>query len=100
MSSQQQIQGNTIKLRREFVDFSGAAYDPTAIALRLYTTEKVQIGTAIAVGAEHRVAPGAYEVEVTLPMAHNMIVYEFVGTDPRGKPDVQRRAIPTPWVTA
>ena len=91
------IQGNTITLRREFVDFSGAAYDPTNATLKLYDTQKVQIGETITVGAEHKVATGVYEVEVTLPMGYDMIIYEFSGTDPRGKADVERKAIETPW---
>lgn len=94
----EQIQGNTIRLRREFVDFSGAAYDPTDISLKLYTPEKVQIGETIAVGAGDKVGTGVYEVEVTLPTGHEMIVYEFAGTDPRGKADVERKALRTPWV--
>lgn len=93
----EQIQGNTIRLRRVFTDFSGAAYDPSNMALRLYDTQKVQIGETIAVGAGHKVATGVYEVEVTLPMGHDMIVYEFAGTDPRGKADVERKPMETPW---
>ena len=92
-----EIQGNTIRLRREFVDFSGAAYDPTNATLKLYDTQKQQIGETITVAAGHKVASGVYEVEVTLPMGHDMIIYEFAGTDPRGKADVERKAIPTPW---
>ena len=93
----EQIQGNTIRLRREFVDFSGAAYDPTNASLKLYDTQKVQIGETIAVGAEHKVATGVYEVEVTLPMGYDMIIYEFSGTDPREKADVERKPMETPW---
>ena len=48
-------------------------------------------------GAEHKVATGVYEIEVTLPMGYDMIVYEFAGTDLRGKADVERKAIETPW---
>lgn len=93
----EQIQGNTIRLRREFVDFSGAAYDPTNATLKLYDTQKVQIGETITVGAGNKIAAGVYEVEVTLPMGYDLIIYEFSGTDPRGKADVERRAIQTPW---
>lgn len=92
-----EIQGNTIRLRREFVDFSGAAYDPANASLKLYDTQKVQIGETITVDAGHKVATGVYEVEVTLPMGHDMIVYEFAGTDPRGKADVERKPMETPW---
>jgi len=92
-----QIQGNTIRLRREFVDFSGAAYDPTNATLRLYDTQKAQIGETITMGTGHKVATGVYEVEVTLPVGYDIIVYEFSGTDPRGKADVERKAIQTPW---
>ena len=91
------IQGNTIALRREFVDFSGAAYDPTNATLKLYDTQKQQIGKTIAVGVEHQVSPGIYEVEVALPVGHDIIIYEFSGTDLRGNPDVVRRSLLTPW---
>ena len=93
----EQIQGNTIRLRREFVDFSGAAYDPTNASLKLYDTQKQQSGETVTVGAEHKVATGVYEVEVTLPIGHDMMICEFSGTDPRGKADVERKAIQTPW---
>ncbi|HHZ07104.1 MAG TPA: hypothetical protein GX401_10080 [Clostridiales bacterium] len=95
--TQTQIQGNTIRLRRVFTDFDGAAYDPTDITLKLYDTQKGQIGETIAVGVEHQVSPGIYEVEVALPVGHDIIIYEFSGTDLRGNPDVVRRSLLTPW---
>lgn len=92
-----QIQGNTIRLRRVFTDFDGAAYDPTDITLKLYDTQKVQIGETITVGAGNKVATGVYEVDIALPMGRDIIIYEFGGTDPRGNPDVDRRPLLTPW---
>jgi len=80
-----------------FTDFDGAAYDPTDITLKLYDTQKGQIGETIAVGAGHKVATGVYEVEVALPVGHDIIIYEFSGTDLRGNPDVVRRSLLTPW---
>lgn len=91
------VQGNTIRLRRVFTDFNGQPYDPTDITLKLFDVQRVQIGETIAVGATHKIAVGVYEVDVVLPEGYDLVTYKFVGTDPRGNPDLESRTIPTPW---
>lgn len=90
------MQGNTVRLRRTFVDFDGNAYDPTNATLKIFDAQRNLIET-ISVDTSHKVGTGVYQVDVTLPSGYDMVVYEFSGIDPRGNPDLARRAIPTPW---
>lgn len=73
------IMGNTIKLRAEFRDYDGELYDPSTVTLKIYNTNRNQLGSTVTVTDNDRVDVGIYECEYTVPIGSGNLTYEFEG---------------------
>ena len=93
-------QGDTVRLRAVFTSWDRLRADPTDITLTVYSRSREHIGDPIPIGPEHRVSEGVYECDYTLPVGHDMIVYEFRGLDEQGRPMLSRTTIAPVWSLA
>lgn len=90
-------QGNTVRLRAVFTDWSGIRMDPTGITLTVYTSDRKMIGDPIPINSEHRVSEGVYEYDYTLPIEYDMLAFEFRGIDSDGHPILARQLLSPIW---
>lgn len=72
--------GDTVTLKAEFYTKGGLLADPLNISLKFYDSLKNQIGSAIAIGSQHRISAGVYEYDYTIPSGYSNIFYEFTAT--------------------
>ena len=91
------IQGDTVWLRAEFYSRAGQLYNPTNVKLKIFKDGKEQLGETIEGGSIVNVSTGIFEAAYTLPLGHNMLVYEFLGTDAEGKVQLSRAKIEPVW---
>jgi hypothetical protein len=72
--------GDTVRLRAEFKTFLGALADPTSISLTIHDiSTKVQIGTTITIGTEHKVSLGIFQYDYEIPDRPRDIYARFTG---------------------
>lgn len=90
-------QGDTVRLRAVFADWSGMRLDPTSITLTVYAPSREKTGDPIPIGPEHRVSEGVYECDYTLPIGYDMLTFEFRGLDNDGRPILARQLIQPIW---
>jgi hypothetical protein len=72
--------GDTIRLKAEFKTFLGELADPTSIDLTIHDiSTKVQVGTTIIIGVEHKVSLGIYQYDYEIPDRPRDIYAKFTG---------------------
>lgn len=91
------IQGDTVWLRVNFYDRTGALYDPVSVSLKLFDSGRDQIGTTYTTAIVH-VGTGIYECPVVLP-ARAGIVAEWAGVDSNGYTQITRAEIHPEWAS-
>lgn len=90
-------QGDTVRLRAVFADWSSTRMDPSDITLTVYAPSRERIGDPIPIGPEHRVSEGVYECDYTLPIGYDMLTFEFRGLDAEGHPILSRQSMTPIW---
>lgn len=81
--------GSTVKLRAEFLDYSGKPVDPEEVTLRVYDCNEKEIGVSATVSTAFRLDVGIYEYPFTVPVGVTDLVYEFTGMI-EGNPSIGR----------
>lgn len=90
------VQGDTVTLTALFVDYDGVPWDPQGVTVRVYDRQRRLVGEPITKEIDH-IEPGTYQLEYTLPVGYDYLVYEFAGVDSQGKPVLARAAIAPIW---
>lgn len=91
------IQGDTVWLKATFYDRNGDLYDPAVVALRLYDSGRVQIGTTYTT-AIVKVSTGVYECPVVIP-TKSTVIAEWTGVDSNSLSHVVRGEIHPEYAT-
>ncbi len=72
--------GNTIRLTIVFTDWDGLPVGPTAIALKVYDAEHIQVGTTINLTVAHKTVTGTYVYDYVVPAGNDPLYVEASGT--------------------
>lgn len=87
------IQGDTVKLKASFRDWSGALEDRASVSVKIYNAGGTQVGATITGADVVRESAGVYYTLYTLPAGYSTIIYEFSGLDSAGKIHLSRATL-------
>lgn len=91
------LNGDTVRLEVQFMDFDGNKVEPTDVTLNIYIGDNVAL-QSISLSSDNRTSVGAYYYDYVIPYTVNdYIVYEYTGLH-RDRPILARDKIHVDFV--